>query len=71
MRDVIAIATATALVVDVLDVGRRQPRYEDTNMHFPGGLLHYLTDDWADQEKFPGTGWANTEFRSYTFDTSR
>ncbi|KAL8998364.1 MAG: hypothetical protein Q9169_002577 [Polycauliona sp. 2 TL-2023] len=32
-----------------------------------GGLLHYLTEDWAGSEKFQGTGWENTEFRSYCF----
>jgi len=38
---------------------------------FAGGFLHYITDDWESKDKFPGTGWANTEFRSYTFDPSR
>ncbi|KAI9887703.1 MAG: hypothetical protein M1823_000452 [Watsoniomyces obsoletus] len=33
-----------------------------------GGFLHYFTEDWADSNKFPGTGWANTEFRSYRFE---
>ncbi|KAL9603854.1 MAG: hypothetical protein Q9219_000963 [cf. Caloplaca sp. 3 TL-2023] len=32
-----------------------------------GGLLHYLTEDWTGSEKYVGTGWANTEFRSYRF----
>ena len=32
-----------------------------------GGLLHYLTGDWAGSAKFDGTGWANCEFRSYRF----
>ncbi|KAL8783781.1 MAG: hypothetical protein Q9213_004397 [Squamulea squamosa] len=32
-----------------------------------GGLLHYLTEDWAGSEQFQGTGWENTEFRSYRF----
>ncbi|KAL8810105.1 MAG: hypothetical protein Q9223_007823 [Gallowayella weberi] len=32
-----------------------------------GGLLHYLTEDWTGSVKFEGTGWENTEFRSYTF----
>lgn len=36
-----------------------------------GGFLHYLTEDHHDKGKFPGTGWANTEFRSYHFDESR
>lgn len=33
----------------------------------PGGFLHYLTEDWSSSDRYPGTGWANTEFRSYTF----
>ncbi|KAG0651549.1 Phosphoglycerate mutase [Hyphodiscus hymeniophilus] len=32
-----------------------------------GGYLHYFTEDWEGNEKFTGTGWANTEFRSYEF----
>lgn len=32
-----------------------------------GAFLHYLTEDWTDSNKFHGTGWANTEYRSYTF----
>ncbi|KAL8910555.1 MAG: hypothetical protein Q9171_004137 [Xanthocarpia ochracea] len=32
-----------------------------------GGLLHYLTEDWAGSEKVEGTGWENAEFRSYRF----
>ena len=24
-----------------------------------------MTEDWSGGQKFPGTGWANTEFRSY------
>ncbi|TGZ79552.1 phosphoglycerate mutase-like protein [Ascodesmis nigricans] len=31
-----------------------------------GGFLHYLTEDWSGQLKTAGTGWANTEFRSFT-----
>ncbi|KAI9890461.1 MAG: hypothetical protein M1814_003945 [Vezdaea aestivalis] len=33
-----------------------------------GGFLHYLTEDWTRANEHVGTGWANTEFRSYTFD---
>ena len=33
-----------------------------------GGYLHYLTEDWDGYGKFTGTGWANTEFRSYELD---
>lgn len=29
--------------------------------------MHYFTEDWADIGKYSGTGWANTEVRSFTF----
>lgn len=32
-----------------------------------GGYLHYFTDDWEDSNRYFGTGWANTEARSYTY----
>lgn len=32
-----------------------------------GGFLHFFTEDWSGAEKYSGTGWANTEYRSYTF----
>ena len=32
-----------------------------------GGFLHYLTEDWTGKNDLPGTGWANTEFRSYAW----
>jgi hypothetical protein len=32
-----------------------------------GGYLHYFTEDWDGHERFIGTGWANTEYRSYEF----
>jgi broad specificity phosphatase PhoE len=32
-----------------------------------GGLLHYLTEDWEDANFGFGTGWKNTELRSYIF----
>ncbi|EAU33827.1 conserved hypothetical protein [Aspergillus terreus NIH2624] len=32
-----------------------------------GGFLHYFTEDWEDSSKFQGTGWTNTEYRTYTF----
>ncbi len=35
-----------------------------------GGYLHYLTGDWEDAAKFSGTGWENTEYRTYEFETS-
>lgn len=34
-----------------------------------GGYLHYLTDDWEDANKLAGTGWENTEFRTYVFES--
>ncbi|KAF2149363.1 PGAM-domain-containing protein [Myriangium duriaei CBS 260.36] len=35
-----------------------------------GGFLHYFTEDWTGANKFAGsTGWANTEFRTYTFQS--
>lgn len=32
-----------------------------------GGFLHYFTEDWTGHGDFEGTGWANTEWRSYAF----
>ena len=32
-----------------------------------GGFLHFFTEDWDGSTLFTGTGWANTEFRSYEF----
>ncbi|KAH8816068.1 phosphoglycerate mutase family protein-like protein [Xylogone sp. PMI_703] len=32
-----------------------------------GGFLHYFTEDWEGHDGFLGTGWQNTEFRSYNF----
>jgi broad specificity phosphatase PhoE len=32
-----------------------------------GGYLHYFTEDWEGNNQFTGTGWANTEYRSYEF----
>ncbi|KAK4634347.1 putative phosphatase [Fulvia fulva] len=34
-----------------------------------GGFLHYFTEDWSDTARFVGTGWNNTEYRSYTFSS--
>lgn len=30
--------------------------------------MHYLTEDWSGHAKNAGTGWANTEFRSFTLE---
>jgi len=32
-----------------------------------GGYLHYFTEDWEGAERGTGTGWENTEWRSYVF----
>ena len=32
-----------------------------------GGILHFLTEEWDDIEAGRGTGWVNTELRSYEF----
>ncbi|EAQ85208.1 hypothetical protein CHGG_09222 [Chaetomium globosum CBS 148.51] len=32
-----------------------------------GGFLHFLTQDWDGMNPQAGTGWANTEWRSYEF----
>lgn len=34
-----------------------------------GGFLHYLTDDWEDSYRQPGTGWSNCETRAYVFES--
>ncbi|KAI3393032.1 hypothetical protein diail_4808 [Diaporthe ilicicola] len=33
-----------------------------------GGFLHFLTQDWDGMDLTRGTGWDNTEYRSYEFD---
>lgn len=33
-------------------------------------LLHYLTEDWTGHGTLPGTGWTNTEFRTYVQDNT-
>ncbi|KAL3464972.1 histidine phosphatase superfamily [Aspergillus heterothallicus] len=32
-----------------------------------GGVLHYFSEDWEDSSQYQGTGWLNTEYRTYTF----
>ncbi|KFY91801.1 hypothetical protein V500_04467 [Pseudogymnoascus sp. VKM F-4518 (FW-2643)] len=32
-----------------------------------GGFLHFATEDWTGFKKVKGTGWENTEWRSYVF----
>ena len=35
-----------------------------------GGFVHHFTEDWSGSNKFAGTGWANTEYRSYNFSSN-
>ncbi|KAF8420196.1 histidine phosphatase superfamily [Tirmania nivea] len=32
-----------------------------------GGFLHYMTEDWSGHNFIVGTGWYNTEYRTYEF----
>ncbi|KUM62506.1 hypothetical protein ACN42_g4579 [Penicillium freii] len=32
-----------------------------------GGFLHYFTEDWEDSSEYQGTGWSNTEYRTFSF----
>ncbi|PYH88127.1 hypothetical protein BO71DRAFT_414327 [Aspergillus ellipticus CBS 707.79] len=32
-----------------------------------GGFLHYFTEDWEESSLYQGTGWVNTEYRTYEF----
>ncbi|KAI0112414.1 histidine phosphatase superfamily [Nemania sp. FL0031] len=32
-----------------------------------GGILHFITEDWEGIDPGRGTGWVNTEYRSYQF----
>ncbi|KAI0405106.1 phosphoglycerate mutase-like protein [Xylaria palmicola] len=32
-----------------------------------GGILHFMTEDWSGIDPGRGTGWENTEYRSYEF----
>ncbi|KAI9651559.1 MAG: hypothetical protein M1831_000754 [Alyxoria varia] len=64
-------APNTAAIEERCRVARRWLRdrpEKDIVVVTHGGLLHYLTEDWAGLDRKQGTGWANTEFRSYTFD---
>ncbi|KAI9762427.1 MAG: hypothetical protein M4579_000403 [Chaenotheca gracillima] len=36
-----------------------------------GSFLHYLTEDWSDANRFRGTGWSNTEFRTFRITNAR
>lgn len=46
-------------------------QFKDQDIHVVvvthGGFLHYFTEDWNGHDRFVGTGWANTECRSYEF----
>ncbi|KAK8235011.1 histidine phosphatase superfamily [Phyllosticta capitalensis] len=52
------------------DLVQKSKDDEDIVVVTHGGYLHYLTGDWSDYDKFCGTGWQNTEWRSYTIDAS-
>lgn len=59
---------------DVLGERARQARkwlYERDEEHVVavthGGFLHYMTEDWAGHNPIAGTGWFNTEYRTYEF----
>ncbi|KAI9736569.1 MAG: hypothetical protein M1818_006080 [Claussenomyces sp. TS43310] len=49
------------------ELGHKSGKPADIVLVTHGGFLHYFTEDWVGHEKFLGTGWANTEFRSYVF----
>ncbi|RFU29954.1 hypothetical protein B7463_g6393, partial [Scytalidium lignicola] len=79
-EDRCAGAGGTGLVTGVRDKRARemveQKVVEDVESAEPhivvvthGGFLHYFTEDWEGHDGFLGTGWQNTEFRSYTFVT--
>lgn len=34
-----------------------------------GGFLHFFTEDWVGYTTFTGTGWSNTEFRAFEFES--
>ncbi|RAH86349.1 phosphoglycerate mutase family protein [Aspergillus japonicus CBS 114.51] len=36
-----------------------------------GAFLHFLTEDWEDSCVYEGTGWANTEYRTYDMTAAR
>lgn len=54
------------------DLGTSSTEKSEEDIHIVvvthGGFLHYFTEDWEGNEKFTGTGWSNTEYRSYEFD---
>ena len=53
------------------DLGRQYEEQTGEEAHIlvvtHGGLLHFLTEDWCGYEQVLGTGWQNTEWRSYVF----
>lgn len=52
------------LLKEVVDAGDRDAQIV---LVTHGGYLHYFTQDWEDSNRHLGTGWSNTEARSYTF----
>lgn len=35
-----------------------------------GGYMHYITNDWEEADTNSGTGWQNTEYRTYVFENT-
>jgi len=56
---------------DLASKARATSDYADKEIHIAvvthGGFLHYFTEDWNGHDRFVGTGWSNTEWRSYEF----
>lgn len=44
------------------------PRFLSEGARLTSPLL-LQTEDWTGSDRFNGTGWANTEYRTYTFST--
>lgn len=53
------------------DCGEEEPEEPEEEKHIVvvthGGLLHFLTQDFDGMDLNKGTGWGNTEWRSYEF----
>lgn len=62
---------ARVFLRDLASQARSGPEFADKDIHIAvvthGGFLHYFTEDWNGHDRFVGTGWANTEWRSYEF----
>lgn len=62
---------ARLYIREVAQKAHASPEFEGRDVHIAvvthGGFLHYFTEDWNGHDRFVGTGWANTEWRSYEF----